>query len=108
MLRFVVASVLVCSTTLCAQEKSVPVFKNGEAQSVKGFAKPSEWIRHELFVETEFNSDHDEKMDRVHVAVVRQKQTETEGLKVPGHLCNQSVLRRIWFDQAGTHVEPTS
>jgi X-Pro dipeptidyl-peptidase len=83
MLRFVVASLLVCSTTLFAQEKSVPIFKNGEAQPVKGFSKPSEWIRHELFVETEFNSDHDQKKDRVHVAVVRQKQTETEGLKVP-------------------------
>ena len=65
------------------ESKSVPVFANGEAQVVDGFKTPSEWVRHELFVETEFDSDGDQKPDRMQVLVCRQKQTETEGLKVP-------------------------
>jgi len=64
-------------------EKSVPVFKDGQAQVVDGFKTPSEWVRHQLWVETEFDSDGNGKMDRMHVLVCRQKQTETEGLKVP-------------------------
>lgn len=65
------------------EEKSVPYFENGQAQVVEGFKKPSEWIRHELWVETEFDSDGNGKPDRMHVLVCRQKQTDTEGLKVP-------------------------
>ena len=42
-----------------------------------------DWIEHDLFVETEFDTDGDGKPDRMHVSVSRQKQTETEGLKVP-------------------------
>lgn len=66
---------------LSAQEKAVPVFQDGEAQVVPAFK--SDWIEHDLFVETEFDSDDDGKMDRVHVSVTRPKQTDTEGLKVP-------------------------
>ncbi len=61
----------------------VPVFKDGEAQIVDGFKDPDYWIRHDLWVETEFDSDGDEKLDRVHVSVTRPRQTETEGLKLP-------------------------
>lgn len=66
-----------------AIEPAKPEFKDGEAQIVKAFEDSEEWIKHDLFVETEFDSDGDGKLDRVHVAVTRQKQTETEGLKVP-------------------------
>ncbi|MBL8818232.1 MAG: Xaa-Pro dipeptidyl-peptidase [Planctomyces sp.] len=65
-----------------AVEKAVPVFKDGEAQVVPAFRKSDEWIRHDLWVETEFDSDGDGKRDRMHVDVTRPKQTETEGLKV--------------------------
>lgn len=65
------------------EEKAVPFFKDGEAQIVEAFKDSEQWIRHDLFVETEFDSDGDDKPDRVHVSVTRQKQTETEGLKVP-------------------------
>jgi len=64
-------------------EKSVPIFKNGEAQIVPGFQDPKDWVRHDLWVETEFDTDGDNKLDRVHVAVTRPKQTDTEGLKLP-------------------------
>ena len=58
-----------------------PVFKDGESQIVEAFNK--DWIRHDLWVETEFDSDGDGKLDRMHVDVTRQKQTDSEGLKVP-------------------------
>ena len=60
-----------------------PVFENGMAQVVKAFSDESAWIREEVWVETEFDSDGDGALDRVHAAVVRQAQTETEGLQVP-------------------------
>ncbi|MGD2124312.1 MAG: CocE/NonD family hydrolase, partial [Gemmatimonadota bacterium] len=65
------------------QERAGPVFQDGQAQIVAAFENPEEWVREELWVETEFDSDRDGKRDRVHVAVVRPLQTETEGLTVP-------------------------
>lgn len=76
------ASVVSCTLTW-AQEKSTPTFENGEAQIVEGFKDSKDWIRHDLWVETEFDSDADGKRDRMHVAVTRPKQTDTEGLKLP-------------------------
>jgi len=65
-----------------AQQKTVPVFRDGQAQVVPGFNDRHDWIQHDLWVETEFDSDGNGKRDRMHVDVTRQKQTETEGLKV--------------------------
>lgn len=65
------------------QEKATPIFRDGEAQIVKGFKDQSQWIRHDLWVETEFDTDGDGKLDRMHVSVTRPKQTDTEGLKLP-------------------------
>lgn len=62
---------------------AVPVFKDGEAQVVREFNDPDYWIRHDLWVETEFDSDDNGKPDRVHVSVTRPRQTESEGLKLP-------------------------
>lgn len=64
-------------------EKSVPIFKEGEAQVIPAFEDPTKWIRHDLWVETEFDTDGDGKLDRMHVAVTRPSQTDTEGLKLP-------------------------
>ncbi len=66
-----------------AHAQAKPVFEDGQAQKVDAFSEASEWIREELWVETEFDSDGDGKLDRMHVAVIRQVQTESEGLKVP-------------------------
>ncbi|WP_405570838.1 Xaa-Pro dipeptidyl-peptidase [Winogradskyella sp. Asnod2-B02-A] len=65
------------------KKKTVPIFKDGEAQIVEAFSDASDWIRHDLWVETEFDTDGDGKPDRMHVAVTRPEQTETEGLKLP-------------------------
>ncbi len=66
-----------------AAPQAKPVFENGQAQIVPAFQDPTEWIKQTLWVETSFDSDNDGKKDRVFVDVTRQKQTGTEGLKVP-------------------------
>lgn len=78
-----VLSALFASSVGMAQEPTAvaPVFEDGQAQVVPAFK--SDWVEHDLFVETEFDSDGDGKNDRVHVSVTRPKATETDGLKVP-------------------------
>jgi X-Pro dipeptidyl-peptidase len=60
-----------------------PVFRDGQAQVVPAFSDPTSWIRHDLWVETELDSDGDGQPDRVHVDVTRPAQTDSEGLRVP-------------------------
>ncbi|MGD0342618.1 MAG: CocE/NonD family hydrolase, partial [Bacteroidales bacterium] len=61
----------------------IPVVINGEAQKIPAFENPDLWIKQDLWVETEFDTDGDGKKDRMHVDVTRPRQTETEGLKLP-------------------------
>ncbi len=76
---------LTTTLTIHAQkaEVAVPIIRDGEAQIVPAFEDASKWIRHDLWVETEFDTDGDSKPDRMHVGVTRPEQTETEGLKLP-------------------------
>ena len=76
------AAIVVAAGSARAQAPAVPVFVNGQAQIVPAFQDSTRWIRQELWVETEFDSDGDGKRDRMHVDVTRQGQTETDGLKV--------------------------
>ncbi|MEQ1690503.1 MAG: Xaa-Pro dipeptidyl-peptidase [Gemmatimonas sp.] len=62
---------------------AAPIFANGMAQVVPAFQDTAKWIRHDLWVETDFDSDRDGRRDRVHVDVTRPGQTNTDGLKVP-------------------------
>lgn len=88
---FVFASLLILALFLSsgvgyAQESvaiQVPVIKNGQTQEVPVFSDPETWIRHDLWVETEFDSDGDGKPDRMHVAVTRPQQTESGDLQLP-------------------------
>jgi X-Pro dipeptidyl-peptidase len=75
---------LLLAAPLAAQTatRAAPVFANGMAQVVPAFQDTSQWIRQNLWVETDFDSDRDGKPDRVHVDVTRPGQTQTEGLKV--------------------------
>lgn len=58
------------------------VFEDGMAQKVDAFADKDEWIQHDLWVETSFDTDGDGELDRVHVDVTRPGPT-ADGLKVP-------------------------
>ena len=82
--RFLSTFALLLGPSVFAQTstKAAPVFVNGMAQVVPAFQDSSAWIRQELWVETNFDSDRDGRPDRVHVDVTRPRQTETEGLKV--------------------------
>ncbi|MGK0188926.1 MAG: X-Pro dipeptidyl-peptidase [Verrucomicrobiales bacterium] len=80
---FLLAVTLPLSAGSGKSDPAVPVFKDGEAQEVERFKDPDMWIRHDLWVETEIDSDSDGRLDRMHVAVTRPRQTETEGLKLP-------------------------
>jgi len=73
-----------CASLLKAQEgkPAAPIFKEGEAQIVPAFNQPEKWLRHDLWVATDFDTDGDGQMDRMHVSVTRPPQTE-EGLKLP-------------------------
>jgi X-Pro dipeptidyl-peptidase len=86
-IKFTLFSVLLITSLISVNaqttDKSVPIFENGEAQIIPAFEDSEKWIRHDLWVETEFDTDGDGKLDRMHVAVTRPHQTETEGLKLP-------------------------
>jgi len=85
--NFLLLAPFILSSVFCANaqmaEKAAPIIKDGEAQVVDAFSDPGKWIRQDLWVETEFDSDGDGELDRMHVDVVRPEQTETEGLKLP-------------------------
>jgi len=77
---FLLSIALSGATLLKAQNR--PYFENGEAQIVPAFTSPKSWIREDLWVETEFDTDGDGKLDRMHVDVTRPKETNN-GLKLP-------------------------
>ena len=64
-------------------DKVKPIFEDGQAQIVDEFRSRRDWVRHWLFVETNFDTDGDGKKDRMHVDVTRPKQTDSQGLKLP-------------------------
>ena len=84
--------VLVCAMLAACSRSNVqplaprsgpgPVFTDGMAQVVPAFQDTTNWIRSDLWVETDFDSDRNGRKDRVHVDVTRPGQTETDGLKV--------------------------
>ena len=62
---------------------TAPVIEDGMTQVIEEFSNPETWIRHDLWVETEFDSDGDGDPDRMHVSVTRPEQTESGDLKLP-------------------------
>jgi X-Pro dipeptidyl-peptidase len=85
----IIVFVLAIGLPAMAQEQdntaktTVPVIKDGRAQVIPAFADSGNWIRHDLWVETEFDSDGDGEPDRMHVDVTRPVQTDEEELKLP-------------------------
>ena len=80
-----VAIILLTAALSYGQQQTitVPVIEDGQAQTIPEFEDPENWIRHDLWVETEFDTDGDGKPDRMHVSVTRPAQTEGGGLKLP-------------------------
>lgn len=76
------ACTVLATTGIAAHAQTAHVIENGEAQIVPAYADTSTWIRQELWVETDFDTDGDGMLDRVHVDVTRPGAT-AEGLKVP-------------------------
>ena len=79
----VFAGVVSGQETKETEKLQVPVIKDGKTEVIQRFKDPDMWIRHDLWVETEFDTDDDERLDRMHVGVTRQRQTDTENIKVP-------------------------
>jgi len=80
------AAVLCLAIPASAQtvpSSGLPAFEDGQAQIVDAFADQEAWVRHDLWVETNFDSDGDGQLDRMHVDVTRPSQTDSEGLRVP-------------------------
>jgi X-Pro dipeptidyl-peptidase len=78
------AALALGTVPLSTQESPArPHFIDGQAQIVPAFEDEAQWIRETLWVETVFDSDRDGRPDRMFVGVTRQRQTDTEGLKVP-------------------------
>ena len=83
--------VVLAILTSCGRRTSVvqnqpsigPVFRDGEAQIVPEFSDPDRYIRHDLWVETDFDTDGDGRPDRMHVAVTRPDLTDSTNLKLP-------------------------
>ena len=76
----------VCIWIICvsaAAQNVVPIFEEGEAQVIDAFKDTDNWILHDLWVETDFDSDGDGRKDRMHVDVTRPVHTDTEGLQLP-------------------------
>ena len=74
-------SILFAQTT--NTDLTVPLIEDGQAQVIEAFTNSEEWIRHDLWVETDFDTDGDGKPDRMHVAITRPAQTENGDLKLP-------------------------
>ena len=90
-----------------AQEQvATPVFVDGEAQVVEAFKGKANRVVHDLWVETEFDSDGNGTMDRVHVSVARPIQTDTQGLKVPVIYTTSPYFAGTAGNEKGTFWDP--
>ncbi len=77
-----VLGLLVVPLSVVAGQTPGPVFVDGQAQIVPAFADSNTWIREELWVETEFDSDGDGQLDRMHVDVTRPAATRGGAVKL--------------------------
>ncbi len=89
-----------------AAGQTTPVFVDGEAQEVAAFKGKANRVMHDLWVETEFDSDGNGTMDRMHVAVARPIQTDTEGLKVPVIYNTSPYFAGTAGNEKGTFWDP--
>ena len=60
-----------------------PIVKDGMLEPVTEYADTTQWIKQRVWVETNFDSDHDGKPDRIHADIVRPAAASKAGLKLP-------------------------
>ncbi len=80
-----VAAVMATSLAVSAPVAAtgaVPTFINGLSQNVFS-SNSADWVRGEAWVQSNFDSDNDGKLDRIHIDITRPQETVTTGLKVP-------------------------
>src|SRR5688572_23129483 len=101
---FVMAAVIAAvfaAPAAAAPSPTEPSFENGESQPVFPTTSAS-WINHDLYIETEVDSDFDGRKDLVHTDVSRVQETDTAGLKVPvvlevsPYFAGTAVLANNW------------
>ena len=80
---FILTLLFLGGWSVTAQDLEVPVIEDGQAQIIPEFENPDNWIRHDLWVQTDFDTDGDGNLDRMHVSVTRPQQTESGKLKLP-------------------------
>ena len=87
-------------------QNASPTFVDGEAQEVPAFRGLDNRVVHDLWVETEFDSDGNGTKDRMHVSVARPIQTDTQGLKVPVIYNTSPYFAGIAGNEKGTFWDP--
>jgi X-Pro dipeptidyl-peptidase len=60
-----------------------PIVRDGMLQPVTEYADTTQWVKERVWVETNFDSDHDGKPDRIHADIVRSTAAEKAGIKLP-------------------------
>ena len=67
------AVAVAASSFLSLHAQVGPIFENGQAQKVPLFENPKEWIREDIWVETEFDTDGDGILDRMQISQPQQE-----------------------------------
>ena len=65
MRKILLTLLLVFAIKTTAQEKAIPIFKDGEAQIVAAFNDANKWIRTNLWLETTFDTEGNGKLYRM-------------------------------------------
>lgn len=87
-------------------QNATPIFVDGEAQEVPEFRGLDNRVVHDLWVETEFDSDGNGTKDRMHVSVARPIQTDAQGLKVPVIYNTSPYFAGTAGNERGTFWDP--
>ena len=102
----VLFSVSLSLQPVMAQGTVSAVFIDGEAQEQIAFVGDANRVTHDLWVETEFDSDGNGTMDRMHVSVTRPIQTDTAGLKIPAIYNTSPYFAGTAGNNKGTFWDP--
>jgi X-Pro dipeptidyl-peptidase len=75
------ATPLVTTSAMATLGHLGPIVKDGMLEPVTEYSDTTQWIKQRVWVETNFDSDHDGKPDRIHADIVRPAAASNAGLK---------------------------